>query len=55
MLEKHTASPEMQKFFTKLLALKEYVKKEMKIKNDPSFKEVYERLDEIIKSTEEKK
>lgn len=55
MLEKHIASPEMKKFFTKLLALKDFVKKEMKNKNDPIIKEIYERLDEIIKSTEEKK
>jgi len=43
MSQKHTASPEMQKFFTKLLALKEFVKKEMKNKDDRILNEIYER------------
>lgn len=55
MSEKYTASPNMQKFFDKLLKLKDFVKQELKNKKDPVMDEIYKKLDEIIKSTEEKK
>lgn len=54
-MEKHTASPGMQKFFTKLLALKEFIREELKYEKTIALEMVYKKLDEIIKSTEEKK
>ena len=55
MSEKYTASPSMQKFFEKLLSLKSFVREEMKKKKDPVLDEIYKRLEETIKSTEESK
>jgi len=54
MKETYPASPNMQKFFTKFSSLKEYVKKQLKNKNDPVLLEIYERIDDMYKSTEEK-
>lgn len=49
-LEVHKASPEMQIFFKKLLALKIYVEAVRDMSNNnPVFEKIFEKLDELIK------
>ena len=49
MPEKHKASPEMMKFFEKLLDLKKFIKNELDNCEDPIMREIYKKIDEIIK------
>ena len=48
-LQEHEASPEMKKFFQRLLALKEDVKKNAEESQDPYLMEIYQELNGIIK------
>lgn len=48
-LEEHKASEEMKKFFENLLEIKAFVKTKHEETNDPTLKEIYERLDKVIK------
>ena len=59
-MKNHKASPEMQKFFQRLINLKAYVLVRHKISAHESLEErsetlaeIYARLDAIIRSTEE--
>lgn len=54
MLEEHKASENMKKFFDNLLEIKKFVKNKYEETHDEVLKEVYIKLDKVIKSTEEK-
>jgi hypothetical protein len=47
--ETYHASENMKKFFTKLLELKEFVKKKHEETKDKTLEEIYDKLDQIIK------
>lgn len=51
-LKEHQASPEMMKFFKRLLDIKEFVKEKYKETNDEILKEILDKLDETIKTKE---
>jgi hypothetical protein len=48
-LQEHVASDEMKLFFTKLLDLKKFVQTKYQKSEHPVLKEVFDKLDEIIK------
>lgn len=48
-LEEYKMSPEMTKFFTKLLDIKHFVKNKYEETKDETLHEIYQRLNEIIK------
>ena len=50
MSDEMLASEHMQKFFTKLLAVKEFARKEAEATEHPGIIEIYQRLDAIIKN-----
>ena len=50
MLEEMLASEHMKKFFVKLLAVKEFTRKEAEETEHPGIIEIYQRLDAIIKN-----
>ena len=53
--EIHKLTPGMKKFFEKLIDIKEFVKQKHAETKMGILKVIHERLDEVIKSTEEKK
>jgi hypothetical protein len=52
-LEKRKADPDLMKFFSNLLELKRFVLDKLEEKSDPVLREIYEKLDSIIKEGKE--
>lgn len=50
MVDEMLASEHMQKFFVKLLAVKEFARKEAEATEHPAVIEIYQRLDGLIKN-----
>lgn len=48
-LEEYQASESMKKFFENLLEIKAFVQMKHEETNDPILKEIYEKLDKVIK------
>ena len=52
-MEHYQATESMKKFFENLLEIKAFVKKKHDETKNEILKEIYERLDKVIKSTDE--
>ncbi len=52
MSEEIKSSPELAKFFKRLLDLKQYIKDAAENNEDPQLLDIYTKLDEIIKEKE---
>lgn len=49
MSEEIKMSPELKKFFQRLLEIKQFVKESSKKSNEPVLEEIFLKLDELIK------